>query len=115
MAQTLGILGFLLALLAMFLASEVMRRAAHHQAELQAALFKTIARVQKLEGSIFHVEKLAAEIRYQRKRQAETITALAQKGEALNPETLARGHEKGSGEQFTPSTHTTTKAPRKAG
>jgi len=115
MAQTFGILGFLLALTALFLASEVIRRTAYHQTELQAALFKTLARVQKLEGSVFHVEKLAAEIRYQRKRQAQTITALAQKGEILNAENLAREHEKGSGEPFTPSIRTTAKSSRKTG
>ena len=100
MAQTFGILGFVLSLLAIFFASEVMRRAAHQQTELQAALFKAMTRIQKLESSVFHVEKLAAEIRHQRKRQADTLTALAKKGESAKVQ-----HAEGSGERFTPSTH----------
>jgi len=100
MAQTFGILGFVLSLLAIFFASEVMRRAAHQQNELQTALFKAITRIQKLESNVFHVEKLAAEIRHQRKRQAETLTSFAKKGE-----TQKTAHAEGSGERFTPSTH----------
>jgi|GEM_PF-1865284 len=102
MAQTFGILGFALSLLAIFFASEVMRRAAHQQNELQTALFKAMARIQKLEGNVFHVEKLAAEIRHQRKRQADTLTSLAKKGEQKGE------HGEGSGERFTPSTHAST-------
>jgi len=110
MAQTFGILGFVLSLLALFFASEVMRRASHHQTELQAALFKAMTRIQKLENNVFHVEKLAAEIRHQRKRQAETLTSLAKKGE---PQKTA--HAEGSGERFTPSTHAAPPANRKTG
>lgn len=99
MVQTFGILGFVLSLLALFFASEVMRRAAHRTQQLEAALFKATTRIQKLENSTYHVEKLATELRTQRKRQAETLTALAnkgaQKGEAA-PET---------GERFTPTSH----------
>lgn len=108
MAQTFGILGFALSLLAIFFASEVMRRAVHQQNELQTALFKAITRIQKLEGSVHHVEKLAAEIRHQRKRQAETITSLAKKGEQKSD------HAEGSGDRFTPSTHAATvQAPKR--
>lgn len=103
MAQVFGILGFSLSLLAVYFASEVMRRTAHRIAELDAALFKANTRIQKMEGGIYHVEKLAAEIRHQRKRQAETITALANKGD------LQRAiHAEGSGDRFTPSTHAQT-------
>jgi len=105
MAQIFGILGFFLSLLALFFASEVMRRANHRQAQLEAALFKSITRIQKLESSVYHVEKLAAEIRHQRKRQAETITALAQKGETT--QTPPRPYAETS-ERFTPSSQTTS-------
>ncbi|HEY9081624.1 hypothetical protein [Magnetovibrio sp.] len=110
MTQVFGILGFILSLLALFFASEVMRRASHSQSELEAALFKAMTRIQKLESNVFHVEKLAAEIRHQRKRQAETLTALAKKGEAQKTE-----YAEGSGERFTPSTHAAQSANRKAG
>ena len=103
MAQVFGILGFFLGLLALFFASEVSRRANHRQAELEAALFKAMTRLQKIESNVFHVEKLAADLRYQRKRQAETLTALAKKGEAQAQ--ASSNHARGSGERFTPSTH----------
>jgi len=106
MAQTFGILGFMLSLLALFFASEVMRRASHRQTELETALFKATTRIQKLESGVHHVEKLAAEIRHQRKRQAETINALAQKGASKKGDAnKATPHAEGTGEQFTPTSH----------
>lgn len=113
MAQTFGILGFLLSLLALFFASEVMRRATHRIQELETALFKASTRIQKLENGVYHVEKLAAEIRHQRKRQAETVTALAKKGEAQRAAADAEPHT-GSGERFTPTSHAHHKS-RKTG
>lgn len=113
MMQTFAILGFMLALFALFFASEVMRRASHRQNELEAALFKAMTRIQKLESGVYHVEKLAAEIRHQRKRQAETITALANKG-ANKGVSKGAAHVQGSGERFTPSTHA-PKRSRKTG
>ncbi len=105
MAQTLGILGFTISLLALFIASEVMRRASQRQTDLEAALAKLSTRFQKIESSVFHVEKLAAEIRHQRRRKADTITALANKSDGKVPPTSARSQEKNSGERFTPSSH----------
>lgn len=112
MVQTFGILGFLLGLLALFFASEVMRRASHRQAELEMALFKLSTRVQQIEGKITHVDRLATEIRYEKKRQAETINAMAQKGQiktspqsAKTQPTTAR--ERADTARFTPSTHKT--------
>lgn len=81
MAQAFGILGFLFALLALFFASEVMRRANHKQAELEQALFRASTRIQQIESKMAQVDRLATEIRYERKRQAETLNALAQKGD----------------------------------
>ena len=99
MVQTFGILGFVLSLLALFFASEVMRRAAHRTQELEAALFKATTRIQKLESNAYHVEKLATELRHQRKRQTETITALAKKGAKTGEATTE------TGERFTPTSH----------
>lgn len=75
----LGILGFMMSLLAMFFASEVMRRANQRQTELETALMKAQAKLLTIESKMGHVDRLAAEIRYQKKRQAETMTALANK------------------------------------
>ncbi|MCW8915737.1 MAG: hypothetical protein OQK24_07770 [Magnetovibrio sp.] len=105
MAQTLGILGFTISLLALFIASEVMRRASQRQVDLETALAKLSTRFQKIESSVFHVEKLAAEIRHQRRRQADTLTSLANKGDGKVPATSTRSQKTGSGEQFTPSSH----------
>ena len=111
MLQTFCILAFFLALLAIYVASELTRRASQRQAELEKELLKANARLQKLEGSVYHVEKLAAEIRHQRRRQAETITALASKGEKARHahDDLPRKGE----ERFTPSSHIERKS-RKA-
>lgn len=113
MAQTFGILGFLLALLALFFASEVMRRATHRQAALEAALFKATTRIQKIESKMVHVDRLAAEVRYEKKRQAETISALAKKGGIKTDSSSTPGRElktrreRSDSERFTPSTHKT--------
>ena len=109
MTQMIGILGFLLALLALFFASEVMRRANHRQSELEVALMKANARIQKIEGSMAQVDRLAAEIRHQRKRQADTMTALANKTQG-QPSQHATPHpddhaEHAARERFTPSAY----------
>ena len=117
MLQTIGILGFFIALLSLYVASELTRRATQHQAELEKELLKANARLQKLEGSVFHVEKLAAEIRHQRRRQAETLTALADKSERQRREAHHDLPMKGD-ERLTPSSHTAEQAKavkRKAG
>lgn len=95
MAQIFGIIGFLLALLALFFASEIMRRASHRQTELEAALFKATMRIQQIENKMSQVDRLATEIRHEKKRQAETLTALAGKG-ALAPSSTTP-------DRFTPS------------
>lgn len=101
MAQTFGILGFLLALLAMFFASEVMRRASHHHTKIEMELFKAITRIQQIEGKIAQVDRLAAEVRHEKKRQAETINALAQKGEIKTGSAPAKAPAES--DRFTPS------------
>lgn len=99
MIQTFGILGFLLGLLALFFASEVMRRASHRQTELELALFKTNLRLQKVESQMTHIDRLATEVRYEKKRQAETISAMAKKGDIKT----APAQDRATAERFTPS------------
>jgi len=100
MAQIFGILGFLLALLALFFASEVMRRANHRQVQLEAALFKATTRISQIENKMAQVDRLATEIRYEKKRQAQTLTALANKGEVTST-----ASEMATEHRFTPSSH----------
>ena len=97
MAQTFGILGFVFGLLAIFFASEVMRRSSAHQAELAMALVKARHRLQKLESRMERAERMAEGAQQQKKRQVETITALAKKGDK---DADGRDHE-----HFTPSSH----------
>jgi len=97
MAQAFGILGFIFALLAIFFASEVMRRAAASQAELAQALIKARQRIQRLESRMDSAERLGKTTQHQKKRQAETITAMANKGDK---DADGRDHE-----HFTPSSH----------
>ena len=110
MVSTFAILGFCIALLALFVASEGLRRSAARQATLEDTVLKLSARLQKIEGNVYHVEKLAAELRHQRRRQSETITALANKGEGVPP-TSARSN---TADTFTPSTHQAENAVIKA-
>lgn len=97
MAQIFGIIGFMLALLALFFASEIMRRSSHRQTELETALFKATLRIQQIESRMSQVDRLATEIRHEKKRQAETLTALAGKG------TLGPAADPGVSDRFTPS------------
>lgn len=112
MVQMIAILGFLLALLALFFASEVMRRAHHRQGELELALAKANARIQKIEARMAQVDRLATEIRHEKKRQAETMTALANKtggkpSQHAHPDDRA---DHTARERFTPSAYKTEKA-----
>lgn len=116
MAQTLSIIGLALSLLALYLASEVTRRSSQRFTQLEASLYKLQARLQQVEGNMFHVDRLAAELRHQKKRQAETLNALAAKGEAqaAAPAEAAALREAGPREvahdRFTPSEYKASKA-----
>jgi len=115
MVQTFGILGFLFSLLALFFASEVLRRSNHRMNELEMALFKATTRIQKIEAKMHHVDRLAAEVRFEKKRQAETIAAMASKGEIKTslppapaqpiPDQAKKGtpHERAAADRFTPA------------
>lgn len=115
MTQMIAILGFLLALLALFFASEVMRRANHKQSELELALVKANARLQKVEARMSQVDRLATEIRHEKKRQAETMTALANKtgGQPSQhppaPKRTVHPDDRAAHERFTPSAYKTGK------
>lgn len=125
MVQTFGILGFLFSLLALFFASEVLRRSNHRMNELEMALFKATTRIQKIEAKMHHVDRLAAEVRFEKKRQAETISAMANKGELktslppapeqpaqpvseqpaqpLHAQPKGTAHERATADRFTPT------------
>ena len=117
MVQTFGILGFLFSLLALFFASEVLRRSNHRMNELEMALFKATTRIQQIETKMHHVDRLAAEVRFEKKRQAETIAAMASKGElktslppapeqpdqALQARAKGTAHERAAVDRFTPT------------
>lgn len=100
-----------MAFLALFFANEVMRRASQRQTELELALFKAITRIKQIETKMVHVDRLAAEIRYEKKRQAQTLTALANKGEGETktaPEPIPEPttpHERAAADHLTPSAY----------
>jgi len=100
MGQIFGILGFFLSMLAIFFASEIMRRSSDRQIKLESALFKAQIQIQEIEKKMGKVNRLAEDLRHQKKRQAETITALANKSEAVKEETA-----KEETARFVPSEH----------
>lgn len=115
MAQTLSIIGLALSLLALYLASEVTRRSSQRFTQLEASLYKLQARLQQVESNMFHVDRLAAELRHQKKRQAETLNALAAKGEAQAAAADAAalreaGPREVAHDRFTPSEYKASKA-----
>jgi len=103
MAQIFGVIGFFIGLLAILFASEVMRRSAEHQTKTQAELFKMQMHIKDLENKVHRVDRATTETHHQKARQAETLTALAAKGEAETPpKAPRRTHQSGSGSRFTP-------------
>jgi len=103
MAQIFGVIGFFIGLLAILFASEVMRRSSEHQTKMQAELFKMQMRIKDLENKVHRVDQATTEIHHQKTRQAETLTALAAKGETeAPPKAPRRTQQRGSGSRFTP-------------
>ena len=82
MTEIFGILGFFMALLAIFIASEMMRRANHRMLELETAFYKLNGRIQRAEARILEVEKGSALTPADLKRQKETLIALEKKTRA---------------------------------
>ncbi len=74
MAQAFGILGFLLALLAILFASEIMRRGNQNHEKMKASLFKATLDIKALQSKF---DALTRDQIEQKKRQAETLKALA--------------------------------------
>ncbi|MBL4692460.1 MAG: hypothetical protein JKY92_03930 [Magnetovibrio sp.] len=106
MAQAFGIFGFFISLLAIFFASEVMRRSTARQNKLDAELAKAKWQIAELEGKVRRLDRAATDLLHQRKRQAETLSSLANKGAPDEPVKEApRRPRLGDGNgRFTPST-----------
>ncbi|PCI41020.1 MAG: hypothetical protein COB46_05155 [Rhodospirillaceae bacterium] len=100
MVQALGIIGFFLSFVAIFIAVETMRRSDQRQRKLETELFKANLRVQDLEHKFAKVERLVLNAHNQKKRQAETLTSMAEKAEI---EALQRSRSRETSKRFTPS------------
>jgi len=104
MTQVFGILGFFLGLLAIFLVSEFTRRSSQNQVKLEAEVFRSKMRIEELESKVLKVDRMTTEMHHQKKRQAETLTSMAHKGEvAMSEEKPRKKRLSGSGARFTPS------------
>lgn len=115
MLQIFGIIGFLLALIAIFIASESMRRTSHRMLELETAFYKLNGRIQKLELRMAEVEKDTGHSAAERRRQTETLLALEKKTRteranngAIPPTGSASIKENEQNERFTPSQYKKT-------
>lgn len=102
MIQALGIFGFFLSLLAIFIAGETMRRTTERQLKSEMELFKANLRIQDLEQRVLKLDRFANSMHQQKKRQAGTLTAMAEKGEPEKIRETRLGDAKG---RFTPSEH----------
>lgn len=101
MAQAFGIFGFFISLLGIFFASEVMRRSNERHAKVEADLFKANLRLLELEHKVSRLERMDFGVNPQKKRQAETLTSLAnKKPPAEEPRRPRLGN---GGGRFTPS------------
>ncbi len=107
MVQIFGILGFFMALLAIFIASELMRRTNHRMLELETAFYKLSGRIQKAEARVLEIEKSANLTPADIKRQKETLIALEKKTRAEKVNTPATGsasaRENAPNDRYTPS------------
>ena len=110
MTQIFGILGFFMALLAIFIASESIRRTNHRMLELETAFYKLSGRIQKAEARVLEIEKGANLSPADIKRQKETLIALEKKTRANRAEresppatTSASARGNASSERYTPS------------
>ena len=100
MVQALGIFGFFLSLLAIFIAGETVRRSGERQTKLQAELFKASFRIQELEERVLRLDRFATSMNQQKRRQAETLTTMAEKGAVKENREPRLGNARG---RFTPS------------
>lgn len=102
MVQIFGIIGFFMAILAIFIASEMMRRTNQRMHELETAFYKLNLRIQQVENRVLEVEKGVNLTAEDRKRQKETLLALEKK--TRTPKTGIAGHkENEANARYTPS------------
>ena len=92
-----------MALLAIFIASELMRRTNQRMLELETAFYKLSGRIQKVEARVLEIEKDANPSPDDIKRQKETLIALEKKTRANKKDasTIPRGNS--SSDRYTPS------------
>lgn len=92
MAQIFGIIGFFLSMLAIFIASEMMRRANQRILHAETAVYKLSGRINKLEAQlaegVHNTQMTPAQI----KRQKETLIALEKKTRQQRADTPTTGN-----------------------
>ena len=115
MMQIFGVIGFFMAVLAIFIASESMRRTSHRMLELETAFYKLSARIKNIELRMAEVEKDTGHSAAERRRQTETLLALEKKtrtqrtDNAAVPATgIASKRENEQNERYVPSQYKKT-------
>ncbi len=96
-----------MALLAIFIASELMRRTNQRMLELETAFYKLSGRIQKVEARVLKIEKDANLSPADIKRQKETLIALEKKTRANKADVSTTGSasakENAPNDRYTPS------------
>ncbi len=92
-----------MALLAIFIASELMRRTNQRMLELETAFYKLSGRIQRVEGRVLAIEKDANTSPADIKRQKETLIALEKKTRANKESISTTARDKPSSDRYTPS------------
>jgi len=115
MMQIFGVIGFFMAVLAIFLASETIRRTNQRMLELETAFYKLSGRIQQLELRMAEVEKDTGHSAAERRRQTETLLALEKKTRAQRADTaeapstgIASSKENEQNERYVPSQYKKT-------
>ncbi|MBL4747866.1 MAG: hypothetical protein JKY17_03535 [Magnetovibrio sp.] len=110
MVQVFGILGFIIAFLAIILVGEFRVRTSQRLLKLEANLAKSMARIQIFEDRLLQIDRITTEIHDQKVRQSQTLTALASKGDdgvqsanSSSPEPVRRPRRGDAGNRFVPS------------
>jgi len=115
MMQIFGVIGFFMAVLAIFLVSETIRRSNHRMLELETAFYKLSGRIQQLELRMAEVEKDTGHSAAERRRQTETLLALEKKTRTQRTDTtdvpstgIASSKENEQNERYVPSQYKKT-------
>lgn len=106
MAQIVGIIGFFMALLAIFVSSEFSRRTNQRMLAIETEFFKLSGRIMHLEQRLSEIEATPTTSAADRKRQKETLLALEKK--TRNTRSSANLTEYESAERYTPSQYKRT-------